>query len=111
MSNNPEFDFHLDRFLTETQTMLDEHYDVHFGNLIAPKVSIAGGRKYIKIAKTDRGSKSHPTERGSQSAYFFVDIEDGNVWKPASWKAPVKNFPRGNIFEDKASDVIGVYGI
>ncbi len=37
--------------------------------------------------------------------------EDGLIWKPASWKAPAKNFPRGNILEDKVKDVIGVYGL
>jgi len=33
------------------------------------------------------------------------------IWKAASWKAPARNFARGNILEDKAKDVIGVYGL
>ena len=36
---------------------------------------------------------------------------DGLIWKAASWKAPARNFARGNILEDKAKDVIGVYGL
>lgn len=45
------------------------------------------GRKYIKIT---RGYG------GSNSAWCFIDA-DGMLWKPASYNAPTKNFPRGTI--------------
>jgi hypothetical protein len=47
----------------------------------------------------------------NKHVWFFVSKEDGLIWKPASYKAPARNFPRGNILEDKAKDVIGVYGL
>lgn len=34
----------------------------------------------------------------SKSAWAFVDKRNGDVLKPASWKAPAKH-PRGNIFD------------
>ena len=61
------------------------------------------GGKYYKVIKEQGEYNKH--------VWFFVSKEDGLIWKPASWKSPAKNFPRGNILEDKAKDVIGVYGI
>lgn len=53
--------------------------------------SISKGKKYIKISRTQG--------KNSLSVHAFVDI-DGNIYKPASWKAPAKGI-RGNIFDDK----------
>ena len=103
---NPEVEFHLGDFIEQCNEMLKEHYDSKFdGKLDAPEIKVyQGGSKYYKISKKEkRGS--------SESVWFFVSKEDGLIWKAASWKAPAKNFPRGNILEDKAKDVIGVYGI
>jgi len=52
------------------------------------------GRKYRRVARVET------TEDGiehSRSAVCFVDLE-GNIWKPAGYKGPAKNFTRGNIF-------------
>ena len=47
------------------------------------------GRKYIKIISFT----------GNQhGAWAFVEMETGNILKPASWKAPAKGV-RGNIFD------------
>ena len=100
---NPEVEFHLPEFVDECVAMLNEHYDSKFPNLGCPEVKVSEGGKYYKVIK----------EQGeyNKSVWFFVSKEDGLIWKPASWKAPARNFPRGNILEDKARDVIGVYGI
>jgi hypothetical protein len=101
---NPEVEFHLDGFLKQCNEMLKEHYDSKFdGKLAAPDIKVYPGGKYYKVAKKDN---SH-----NESVWFFVSKEDGNIWKAASWKAPAKNFPRGNILEDVAKDVISVYGL
>ena len=55
------------------------------GNII---VMFEAGQKYIKVI-----SRCSPSGR---SAHSFIDA-DGNIWKAASWKAPAKNFTRGNI--------------
>ena len=102
-SPNPEVEFHLDGFLKDCQQMLEEHYSTKFPTLGVPEVDAREGGKYYKVAKRDKGLNEH--------AWFFIDKEEGNIWKAASWKAPAKNFPRGNILTDNAKDVIGVYGL
>ncbi len=100
---NPEVEFHLDSFLGDCQEMLNEHYESKLPGLKVPTIKVYPGGKYYKVAKKDN---SH-----NESVWFFVSKEDGLVWKAASWKAPAKNFPRGNILTDNAKDVVGVYGI
>jgi hypothetical protein len=50
------------------------------------------GSKYVKVVKISSG--------GSRSVHSFVEISNGNIWKAASWKAPAKNFARGNVYYD-----------
>ena len=47
------------------------------------KFSIVTGRKYHKIVQT--------CTDGSQSVHAFVDKNTGELYKPASWKAPAKD--------------------
>lgn len=100
---NPEVEFHMNEFLKECEEMLKEHYDEKYSNLQVPKIKVYPGSKYYKIAKVINSYQ--------ESVWFFVSKEDGLIWKPASWKAPARNFARGNILEDKAKDVIGIYGL
>jgi len=67
-------------------------------------VDVKEGGKYYKVFKNESG-------RGGSYVWFFVDKEEGNIWKAASWKAPAKNFPRGNILTDNAKDIVGIYGL
>jgi len=54
------------------------------------KFSIESGRKYHKIVME--------TESQSRSVHAFVDKKTGEVYKPASWKAPAKHV-RFNLLE------------
>jgi len=48
------------------------------------------GRKYIQIAQfNEKGDCAY--------AHSFINMKNGNIYKPASWKAPAKHH-RGNIF-------------
>lgn len=49
------------------------------------------GRKYLKIIFKDAG--------GQQSAHAFVDRNNGEVFKPASWKAPAHGVRFNLMFE------------
>ena len=48
------------------------------------------GSKYVKVVSVSWGSRS---------VHSFVEKATGNIWKAASWKAPAKNFVRGNVFD------------
>ncbi len=48
------------------------------------------GSKYVKIVEISSG--------GHRSVHSFVEKSDGNIWRAASWKAPARNFPRGNVY-------------
>ena len=54
-------------------------------------VEFEPGSKYVKVVKISSG--------GSRSVHSFVEKETGAIWKAASWKAPAKNFVRGNVFD------------
>ncbi len=59
-----------------------------------------GGRKYIRICRVDRERETG--KEFGRSAACFIDSE-GNIWKPAGWKGPAKNFSRGNVFNATAA--------
>lgn len=66
-----------------------------------------GGTKYAKIVTVQ------PKSAGG-SAYCFIDLTNGNILKPASWKAPSTKHARGNIRVGDASNwwngALGAYG-
>lgn len=60
------------------------------------------GRRYARIVSYN-GVQRH--------AYGFVNLENGDVLKSASWKTPAKH-ARGNIFnDDNGAGAIGPYGV
>ncbi len=71
----------------------DQHRVVEF----AEGITFEEGRKYIKVVKT-LGTQ--------QMVWGFIVKEDdqkfkaGDILKAASWAAPARNKPRGNLFED-----------
>lgn len=50
------------------------------------------GRKYARVT-------TKYVANSGKSAYAFVDMNTGDIYLPASWKAPAKH-ARGNIFND-----------
>lgn len=59
-----------------------------------PEFTITEGKKYFKVVMKD-GSHG--------SVHAFVNKQNGDVYKPASWKAPVKD-ARYNILDDVARE-------
>jgi hypothetical protein len=64
-----------------------------FKNDLGFTVGTEIGNKYIRIF--------HWYEDGAslkqRACHSFVDLKTGDIWKAASWQAPAKNFPRGNV--------------
>jgi hypothetical protein len=57
------------------------------------KIELMVGRKYIRIVRVNELT-------GGKSAYGFIKIEDGTLWKAAGWKGPARNFSRGSVYDD-----------
>lgn len=53
--------------------------------------------KWIRVIKCPRWTDGSLL-KDQRSAYCFISQKDGSIWKPASWKAPTKNFSRGSIY-------------
>ena len=70
------------------QQQLDE---IENGTANLMKFEIREGKKYYKIVQVEfetwEGSKYYNQYRDA-SVHAFVDKNNGNVYKPASWKAP-----------------------
>jgi len=59
------------------------------------QLSIVEGRKYLKVIRTDN----------QKTVWGFIQKEDdkqfraGDILKAASWAAPARNKPRGNVLD------------
>lgn len=82
-------------FAARVQERVNAYYAERYSRLEPPTISVEpNGRKYKKLsAKYDSGT------RQQTMVVCFVNIENGDVLKAASWKAPAKH-ARGNIFDD-----------
>ena len=55
------------------------------------KFEIREGKKYYKIVQVEFDTFQNRNEYRDGSVHAFVDKNTGNVYKPASWKAPAKH--------------------
>ena len=55
------------------------------------KFEIREGKKYYKIVSVEYDTFQNRNEYRDGSVHAFVDKNTGNVYKPASWKAPAKH--------------------
>ena len=76
-------------------------------------VTFEPGSKYLRVVMAD-GYRTTGTHR---SAYAFIVAKDmgqfkvGDILKAASWKAPAKNFARGNVFRPETYERHSPYGL
>jgi hypothetical protein len=73
-----------------------------------PVIGIMAGKKNWRITRADlitEGACAGMTQ--SKCVHCFVDMETGDIYKAAGWKAPAKGV-RGNIFDDNFSINKGV---
>ena len=99
-------DNELTDFCSKLAVKARKYFAEHYTNLSPPAFHAdTGGRKYVRIVRSDdRGY-------GSRSVVCFVERSTGLIWKAASWKAPAKNFSRGNIrHPNPFTDGTSIYG-
>lgn len=54
------------------------------------------GNKYVKVFFKPWNSKNS----FKRHIHSFIDKSTGDIWKAATYKAPTKNFPRGNVLNN-----------
>jgi hypothetical protein len=94
----------LESFRADLEAALRAYHQAQFSNLICPSVEVQVGQKYARIVRKD----TH-----SNSAHCFVNLGNGDILKPATWKGPAKGM-RGNIRWGNSSNwwngSLGPYG-
>ncbi len=82
----------LAKFLTAAQAKVDADYAAwqrtDAVKRPAARLSLETGRRYARIVSEDGPSRF---------AFGFIDLTNGDVLKADGWKAPAKNFARGNV--------------
>lgn len=82
------FEKNFESFVSGCQYIIDN------ANLSTkPVLSVEPGRRYMKLVCRD---SVHST---AGRVFAFVDKTNGDVLKPATWKAPAKH-ARGNIYDE-----------
>ena len=99
----PTFEEALERFVKRGQDIVYAHYKKNLTNLTPNILEVGGGKKYIKIIAKDGDGGD------SKSVWAFINKENGDILKPATWKAPAKH-ARGNIYDDNPMEKVGPYG-
>lgn len=102
------FNTALKKFLAGAQRIVSKEYSgkYPFDRILT---LTTGGKKYNRVVVDDY-DKDTGDAIGHKSVWCFINKENGDVLKAASWKAPAKH-ARGNIFDkDNGLKFIGPYG-
>ena len=79
----------------------DELKRIQNGTANLMKFEIREGKKYYKIVQVEFDTFQGRNEYRDRSVHSFVDKNTGNVYKPASWKAPHTKHVRFTFQEPK----------
>ena len=75
--------------------------EIEDGTAKLMRFKIYEGRKYYKIVQQDYDTFQNRNEYRDGSVHAFVDKKTGDVYKPASWKAPAKHV-RYNLLDENS---------
>lgn len=93
-----EFEAALEAFRTTAEAVVRKHFARNGYTFAVPGVKIGGrGKRYVKLIDFEIREGSDEPREGS--VHSFIEIETGNIFMPASYKAPAKHV-RGNIFTE-----------
>jgi len=76
--------------------IITSYVNVTESTFIDHGVEFAIGKKYVKVTFKPWSS----TKSTKKYTHSFIDKTTGDIWKAATWKAPAKNFPRGNVLNN-----------
>lgn len=94
------FEAALEGFRAAAEGIARAHFDRNDYTFAIPVIEIAkGGRKYAKLIQTEDDPETGERRAYSSSVHSFVEKATGDIFKPASFKAPAKH-ARGNIYRD-----------
>lgn len=99
-------------WLKVSQEKVDTYYEqMGYLPLQKKELKVAGGRRYIKVSAVSlMQNQSGKYVINGESAWAFIDTTNGDILKPASWKAPAKH-ARGNIWDEhKGQGSVTYYG-
>jgi hypothetical protein len=103
MKASPVISNQFSIFVLKCQEMINAHYAQNFPILTPSKLTVNEGRKYWKVVSTSDGGS------GQTVVYAFVDKNNGEVYKPATWRAPAKH-SRGNVSDEDISKFMTPHG-
>ena len=90
-------DKQLDEFLEFAQQVVDADYMEFAKNFDHPEIPVLS---FSKVTGKTKYARIVSNNRSQSSSWAFVRLEDGDVLKAASFKAPALNYARGNIYDD-----------
>lgn len=77
----------IDAFIAKWQAFKVADLKTRHPSLTAATLSVEPGKRFARIVATD----------SQRSCVGFIELATGDLYKAATWKAPAKNFTRGNI--------------
>jgi len=90
---NPKFAAAFEKYFAGCEAAyMNYHNACGFSPELVNKFEYKAGRKYVKVIQVLSGGEQ-------RSVHSFVNMENGEVLKPAGWAKPAKH-ARGNIFDE-----------
>jgi hypothetical protein len=105
------FDTKCVRFMKHLKRMIESTRGSAV-SVIPTSTDFSVGKKYVKVFTGYIPENSECMTLEQRSVYCFVNMENGDILKPAGWKSPAKH-ARGNIYDspEKYMKCCGVYGV
>lgn len=109
MTISPELQQAIQKYCDEHTAEMAKQYPTFVGTNLEKTWWFEVSQKFVKVIK---GRESVANDI---SVHCFIQIADegkwkaGDIFKPASWKGPKKNFIRGNVLTNRYA--ISIYGI
>jgi len=93
-------------FVAKIQDEINKHYSQNLSNLTTPQIVLNSGSKFYKLVQVNTDGNHI-----SRSVHCFVDKQNGDIYKAATWAQPAKHV-RGSIFDPNYGwgTAVGLYG-